>query len=40
MKIYLLLLGLVSFVKAIDYYQVLGVSPDADEAEIKKSFRT
>lgn len=29
-----------SVCKAVDYYEVLEVSPDADEAEIKKAFRT
>ncbi|CAG9315644.1 unnamed protein product [Blepharisma stoltei] len=30
---------LIGFVFAVDYYEVLEVSPDADEAEIKKAFR-
>lgn len=35
----LVIFTLISFCRAIDYYEVLEVSPDADEQEIKKSFR-
>ena len=35
----LFLLGILSLTKAIDYYQVLDVSPDADDSELKKAFR-
>ena len=40
MIISLLFLGTAFLCQAIDYYEVLEVSPDADEAEIKKSFRS
>lgn len=40
MKFSIILLGLASLCKAVDYYEVLEVSPDADETEIKKAFRS
>ena len=40
MKFGVILVGLVSLCNAIDYYELLEVSPDADETEIKKAFRS